>query len=137
MNWTIRQSEENKELFDKLKMVYVGGAVLAMAYTIVFRAIVFPLLGLVVLFASTSEFFLGKKFTLDETSAKAGLTEITWPSVKSVHVSEKLIYLSPFESESKLDTFRGVKLTIQNVSKESVLEYVRNHVGEHVRFLEG
>lgn len=136
MNWTIRRSDEDQSKFDKLKIVFIVGFVAALLYGILFRSIVYPVLGLIVLFVSTAEFFLGKKYSLSETAAKAGATEITWPSVKSVHISENLIYLSPFEAESKLDTFRGVKLAIQNVSKESVLEYVRQHVGENVRFLE-
>jgi hypothetical protein len=135
MNWTIRKSDEDKAKFEKLKMVLVLAFALALVYAILQKTIVLPILGLLVLFVSTAEFFLGKKFMLSETSARAGANEITWPSVKSVHVQENLIYLSPFGGESKLDAFRGVKLIIQNVSKESVLEYVRKHVGKDVQFL--
>ncbi len=135
MNWTIKRSDEDKAKFDKLKMVFAIAAVIAIILALVTRSIVLPILGLVVLFVSTAEFFLGKKFTLTEESAKSGANEITWRSVKSVHIGENLIFLSPFEAESKLDAFRGVKLIIQNVSKETVLEYVRNHVGKDVRFL--
>jgi len=135
MNWTIRKADEDAKKFRELKFIFVLAFVSAIILGVAFRTIVFPLLGLVVLFVSTSEFFLGKKYSLDEKLAKSGANEITWPLVKSVHVSEDLIYLSPFEAESKLDAFRGVKLNIQNVSKESVLEYVRQHVGKNVRFL--
>ncbi len=135
MNWTIKRSDEDKGKFDKLKMVFAIAAVVAIIFALVTRSIMLPILGLVVLFVSTAEFFLGKKFTLTEESAKSGANEITWRSVKSVHIGENLIFLSPFEAESKLDAFRGVKLIIQNVSKETVLEYVRNHVGKDVRFL--
>jgi hypothetical protein len=135
MNWTIKRSDEDKVKFDRLKMVFAIAAVVAIIFALVTRSIMLPILGLVVLFVSTAEFFLGKKFTLNEESAKSGANEITWRSVKSVHIGENLIFLSPFEAESKLDAFRGVKLIIQNVSKETVLEYVRNHVGKDVRFL--
>ena len=135
MNWTIRKSDEDKKKFRELKFVLVGGTISAIVFAIGFRSIVFPILGLAVLFLSTAEFFLGRKYMLNESVAKSGQNEITWPLVKSVHVADDLIYLSPFDAESKLDAFRGVKLNIQNVSKESVLEYVRQHVGKDVRFL--
>ncbi|MEI8280863.1 MAG: hypothetical protein WCG75_00520 [Armatimonadota bacterium] len=135
MNWTIRKADDDAKKFQELKFIYFLAVISAIVMVAVFRNIVYPLLGLVVLFVSTSEFFLGKKYSLDEKVAKSGANEITWPLVKSVHISENQIYLSPFEAESKLDAFRGVKLNIQNVSKESVLEYVRQHVGKDVRFL--
>ena len=137
MTWIIRRSDEDKEKFQRLKIVLAVGVVIAVVFAIATKTVVFSLLGLVVLFASTSEFFLGKKYTLEESVAKAGPNEISWTAVKSVHVMTDMIYLSPFEAESKLDAFRGVKLNIQNVSMESVLEFVRQHVGENVRFLEG
>ena len=137
MTWTIRRADEDKDKLQKLKIILAIGVVLAITFAIATKSIVLPLLGLAMLFASTSEFFLGKKYTLAETMAKAGPNEISWTSVKSVHVTPDMIYLSPFESESKLDAFRGVKLNIQNVSMENVLDYVRQHVGDNVRFLEG
>jgi disulfide bond formation protein DsbB len=137
LTWIVRPSDEDKKKFQRLKVVLAFGVVIAIVFAIASRTIVFSLLGLVVLFASTSEFFLGKKYTLAETVAKAGPNEISWTAVKSVHVMPDMIFLSPFEAESKLDAFRGVKLNIQNVSMESVLEFVRQHVGENVRFLEG
>ena len=137
MMWTIKPSDENQEKFQKLKLVYAGGVILAIVFAISTRSFVLPLLSLIVLFIATAEFFLGKKYSLDETVAKAGASEISWPDVKSVHIADDTVFLSPFEAESKLDAFRGVKLNIQSVSKESVLEYVRDHVGENVRFLEG
>ena len=137
MNWTIRKADEDQEKFQKLKIVLAVGIVAAIIFAIATKTIVLPILLVVVLFVSTGEFFLGKKYALEETVAKAGVTEISWASVKSVHVKPDMIYLSPFEAESKLDTFRGVKLNIQNVSMESVLDFVRQHVGENVRFLEG
>ena len=134
MNWTIRRSDENPEKFQNLKILLAVCTVLSLVAAIS-TSMFLPLLGLIVVFGSTSEFFLGKKYLLNESMAKAGAAEISWPLVKSVHIEEKMIYLSPFESESKLDAFRGVKLIIQNVSKENVLEYVQNHVGKDVRFL--
>lgn len=136
MNWVVRRADEEKEKFSRLKIILACVGVAAVIMIVVTKSIVLPLLCVAVMILSTSEFFLGRKYSLDETEAKAGANEITWPSVKSVHVGEDQIYLSPFEAESKLDAFRGVKLNIQNVSKESVLDYIREHVGKDVRFLE-
>ena len=135
VNWTIKRSDEDKEKFQKLKIILAVGIVFAIVFGIVTRSVLLPILTIAVLFASTSEFFLGKKYLLEEKGAKAGMAEMPWGSVKSVHIMPNTIFLSPFEAESKLDAFRGVKLNIQNVSMESVLEYIRQHVGKDVRFL--
>ena len=136
MDWIVRRSEEEKEKFKTLKIILACVAVASVIMVVVTRSFVLPVLCMAVTFLSTSEFFLGRKYSLNDSAAKSGVNEITWPLVKSVHISEDLIYLSPFEAESKLDAFRGVKLNIQNVSKESVIDYIREHVGKDVRFLE-
>lgn len=137
MTWTLKRADADAGKLLKLKVIYAIAVIAALAVGIATRSYLLPILFLVVLFVSTLEFVVGKKFLLNENSAKAGATEITWSNVKSVHVLANEIYLSPFEQESKLDTFRGVKLNTQNVSKENVLEFVKERVGEDVRFLEG
>lgn len=135
MTWTLKRSASAPEKLDKLKMIYGLSVLVALIYGFATRNFVLPIIGLIVIFASTYEFIGGRTFVLNEKAARAGVNEIFWTVVKSVHVRNDEIYLSPFEQESKLDAFRGVKLDVRNVSKESVLEFIRERVGKDVRFL--
>ena len=58
-----------------------------------------------------------------------------WSEIKLVKISESDINLSPFSKESRLDAVRGVKLSLQNVNREEVLNFIRFQVGQDVRFL--
>ena len=84
------------------------------------------------------EYFAGKKCEVSEVGATAGFSTITWDKVKSVKIDENAVQLSPFESESKLDATRGVRLVFdETVDREQVMEIIRTHVGKDVRFLGG
>lgn len=84
------------------------------------------------------EYFAGKKCEVSEVGATSGFSTITWDKVKSVKVDENAVQLSPFESESRLDATRGVRLVFdESVEREQVMEIIRTHVGKDVRFLEG
>lgn len=135
MTWVLKRSVTDPDKFDKLKMIYGLAILFAIIAAFATKNLVLPVVCLVVLVASTYEFFGGRKFALTQTVAKSGPNEIAWGAVRSVHVRSEEIYLSPFSKESKLDAFRGVKLSIQNVSKENVLEFIREHVGQDVQFL--
>lgn len=135
MTWTIRLSDDAPERMQALKIIYVCTVMIAIIVGFVTKSVVLPVLCLVVVGGTTFEFFTGRKFKLSEKTARSGANEIIWSDVKSVHVTEDEVHLSPFRRESKLDSFRGVKLRIQNVSKESVLKFVRNKVGKDVQFL--
>jgi hypothetical protein len=135
MTWTVRQSDLDSKKLSILKVIYIAVVVFVIFLGFVTKSLVLPVLFLVVVFASTYEFFGGRKFLLNERVARSGPSEMTWSAVKSVHVRETEVYLSPFTGESKLDAFRGVKLNTRNVSKENVLEFIREHVGKDVQFL--
>lgn len=84
------------------------------------------------------EYFAGKKCEVSEVGATAGFSTITWDKVKSVKIDENAVQLSPFESESKLDATRGVRLVFDDtVDREQVMEIIRSHLGKDVRFLGG
>ncbi len=84
------------------------------------------------------EYFAGKKCEVSEVGATAGFSTITWDKVKSVKIEENAVQLSPFESESRLDATRGVRLVFDEaVDREQVMEIIRTHTGKDVRFLGG
>lgn len=102
---------------------------------LVTHSVVLTLLAPACIIASTSEFLLGKKFSLTSESASAGLSTMKWSEIKLVQITESDINLSPFSQESRLDAVRGVKLSLQNVNREEVLNFIRFQVGQDVRFL--
>ena len=84
------------------------------------------------------EYLAGKKCEVSEVGATAGFSTITWDKVKSVKIEENAVQLSPFESESRLDATRGVRLVFDEaVDREQVMEIIRTHTGKDVRFLGG
>jgi len=135
MTWTIKRSETEVEKLNMLRVIYIGGAFFAIVLAFVTKSILLPVVCMVVLVASTFEFFVGRKFVLNDVSARSGSNEMPWGTIRSVHVKSEEIYLSPFAQESKLDAFRGVKLNIRNVSKENVLQFIKERVGKDVQFL--
>lgn len=89
-----------------------------------FRSWVLALVGAAAVLASTAEVFLPLKYRLDAEGAhrRVGLSSsvIGWPDVKRVVEDEAGIHLSPFDSPSRLDSFRGVYLRTPS-NREAVL----------------
>lgn len=135
LEWTIRLADAEPDKFQKLKIIYALAAIAAIVIGFVTKGVLLPVVTLVVLVASTYEFVSGRKYVLNERVARSGVSEILWPDIRSVLVQNDEIHLSPFDKETKLDAFRGVKLKIQNVSRENVVGFIRNKVGEDVRIL--
>lgn len=124
-----------EHLRPKLKTIIVATAVAAIVTAVWMQSIVFPLLLAAVVAHATSPIWLQAKYKLDEKNASSGFAQIPWRDVRRVIVDGESVHLSPFEKESRLDAFRGVKLDTQNVSKAEILSFVKERVGENVRFL--
>ncbi len=94
----------------------------------------FGLLGFAMILGSTGDAWLGTRFRLDAKGASArtgpSVTAMDWTDVRRVLDKGAEIRLSPLESASTLDAFRGVGLVTQPENRESVLEYVRAHAPE-------
>lgn len=101
-----------------------------------------PLLGLLgfgMILASTMEYWLGSSYRLDEKGASSrtgfSITAIEWPQIRRVIVEEHGLKLSPLESPSRLDAFRGVFLKFDTSNRVQVIDSVRRFGGEYVRSL--
>lgn len=134
INWRVRAAEVTAQRTAVIVVVVLAVVVISVLLRL-------PLLGFLALgFFSpvVFEYFAGKKCEVSEVGATAGFSTITWDKVKSVKVDENAVQLSPFESESRLDATRGVRLVFdESVEREQVMEIIRTHVGKDVRFLEG
>lgn len=81
---------------------------------------------------ATAEYWMGVTFRLDEkgASSKTGpsVTAMEWKDVRRVLVKGSEIRLSPLESPSTLDAFRGVGLVVRPDNREAVVAFVDAHV---------
>jgi hypothetical protein len=134
MTW---QSDASRyeHLRPKFKIIVAATVVAAIVTAVWQQSIVLPALLIVVVANATAPIWMRSKFQLDATCAKSGFAQIMWSDVERVLVEESFIQLSPFEKETRLDAFRGVKLDTHNVSKAEVLSFIKERVGENVRFL--
>ncbi|HLO98991.1 MAG TPA: hypothetical protein VK171_10390 [Fimbriimonas sp.] len=134
MSW---QSDASRydHLRGKFKIIVVATVFAAIVTAVWQQSIVLPLLLIVVVANATAPIWMRSKFQVDSTGAKSGFAQIQWSDVERVLIEENSIQLSPFEKETRLDAFRGVKLDTHNVSKAEVLSFIKEHVGENVRFL--
>jgi len=134
IQWKVRTVEVTTQRTAVIALVIFLSAIIAFTFHM-------PFLGFLALgFFSPIlfEYFAGKKCEVSEVGATAGFSTITWDKVKSVKIDENAVQLSPFESESKLDATRGVRLVFdETVEREQVMEIIRTHLGKDVRFLGG
>jgi hypothetical protein len=138
MNWRVIPIQQEPQRAWVIALV--AGLVVFLAILLTKQPLV-AMIGVVVIAASTAEFWLGTTYILDEEKAFAKIafsgSEIKWDDVKSVNIDQSHIYLSPFADETRLSGFRGVKLNLTNADRDQVIEYVREQAGEDVRFLGG
>lgn len=134
MSW---QSDASRydHLREKFKIIVVATIIGAIVTAVWMQSIVLPILLIIVVANATAPIWVRSKYQLDQNGAKSGFAQIMWSDVERVLVEENSIQLSPFEKETRLDAFRGVKLDTHNVSKAEVLSFIKERVGENVRFL--
>lgn len=121
MIWRIRGADARPERLRALYFFALVGALFGWAVTRKWFAA--PLgFGLVLL--STMEFWWGETFTLDEDGAarRVGLatTRIAWGDVRRVEWLGDVLLLSPLPPGSRLDPFRGVRLSVPRAMRAEV-----------------
>jgi hypothetical protein len=122
-------------------IVLVGFAVLCAGFGIlIFRNVLFGVAGFAIILGSTAEFWMGTSFRLDAKGAtsRTGLsvTSMEWEAVRRVDMGSNLVKLSPLDEASRLDEFRGVRLRVEDMDRDGVLEFVKGRLNEDVRFVE-
>lgn len=99
---------------------------------------VFGVIGVLAILLSTAELFLSQHYSIDETGARRriglSVTEILWPNVKRVQLEPGGVKLSPLDSESRLEPFRGVYLRFSG-NREEVLAKIRQFWRDDERLL--
>jgi hypothetical protein len=104
-----------------------------------FNNVLFGLLAFAIILAATAEFWLGIRYKLDSHGASArcgmSLSSIEWSAVKRAIEGADGIKLSPLDSDSRMDPFRGIYLRY-GTDPEPVKQALRRWLPKHVRFLE-
>ena len=123
----------------KLTAVWLS-AILAGVVGFVFcHSIVIAVLGILVVAGSTSEFWWGARYRLDETGASVqngpSLCKIAWSDVRRLIVNDAGVTLSPLANDGALSPFRGVFLRPGNLGEEGLIQAIREFGGENVRSL--
>ncbi len=114
MKWEVLPAKKNpkKFVFFLTFVVFVG-----LLFGLSFGPI-FGILALLVILGSNANFFTKTKYeiTKDKIIVKRPFYEIKkdWEWVKRIEIDKNGIFLSPFESKTWLDPFRGVYLLCDN-----------------------
>ena len=134
VKWNVKSAEVTKQRSVTIAAVAFG----AVAGGLFMQLPVLALVAMGIFAPIIYEYTVGKSHEVSEVGATAGFSTITWDKVKSVKIEENAVQLSPFESESRLDATRGVRLVFDEaVDREQVMEIIRTHTGKDVRFLGG
>jgi hypothetical protein len=115
----------------------LAAAVVAFAAgTLLLKQPVFGLIGFAIILGSTADYWLGTSYRLDETgaSSRCGLSvsSIAWADVKRVMKDGHTIKLSPLETASRVDPFRGVLLKMLPELGEEVAGFIRRFTPQDV-----
>ncbi|MBV6459730.1 MAG: hypothetical protein HONBIEJF_02882 [Fimbriimonadaceae bacterium] len=132
LKWVVRLGDRHPER----RWIVVALACFAgLAGQLMFRHPVMAAVGFGVVMLSAAEMFLPLRYRIDEqgVSARCGVSEtaMAWSDVKRAWVNDEGIKLSPLETPSNMDAFRGVYLRFGD-NRDPVLELVRRYWGKDV-----
>ena len=136
LTWTVRLFETDPV---KRYIVFLFAFGAALVGLLAFQNIIFAVIALVAVLASTAEFWMPLQYKLDKNQAAVrcgfSVTAIEWSNVRRVITSEEGWKLSPLKEETRLSPFRGVYLRFGPVT-EDVKVFVKSHINGDVRFVE-
>ncbi len=130
LTWEVRLWEKEPQ---KRYAVLCCAALSALSGWWLFNSVLMALLGFAVICGATTDFWLPLRYKLTDTEAslRCGFSAsgIEWVMVKRVIEGEDGVKLSPLAESGRLSPFRGVFLRYSG-NRETVLEYIRQSVGE-------
>jgi len=105
---------------------FVGACVLAAA---AFGNVAYGLLACGLLATGLGRYLLPTEFTLDDRGAASRflgqVRKVPWSEVRRVSLQAHAVFLSPFETSSRLDSFRGMRLRFAG-NAEKVVKFVES-----------
>ncbi|MFY9233795.1 MAG: hypothetical protein WAO58_04965 [Fimbriimonadaceae bacterium] len=137
VTWSVRLSDK-----EPWKTWVVAGVALiaAAAGLILMNSIAFAALGVLIILAATTDYWLPVKYRVDAKGCglKCGLSvsSIEWSNVKRILLDADGAKISPLAESSRLGPFRGVYLRFAG-NREQVIEALRGFADKDVRFVDG
>ena len=136
LSWSVRLSDKAPH---KRIVVWLAAVTAGVSGVVLFDQALLGFLGFAIILASTAEFWLGVRYTVKEEGASRrcglSLSSIDWEDVKRVVINGEDIKLSPLPEPTAADPFRGITLTTVPENRDQVIQMVRSHVSDDVRFL--
>ena len=136
LTWRVRVGDGNPSRLTAIFLAAILGAVVGY---VLLRGVIPALLGFIVVVGSTTEYWFGVRYRLDETGATAqngpSMSKIEWSDVRRLIVNDAGVTLSPLAAESRLTPFRGVFLRPGAMGAEGLLQKIQEFGGEHVNRL--
>jgi hypothetical protein len=136
LTWRVRLAEKNPSRLLAVALAAVFAGVLGF---VLMRNVLAPILGVLFITGSTSEFWWGVRYRLDENGATVrngpSVSRIAWVDVRRLIVNDAGVTLSPLTTDSRLTAFRGVFLRPGVMGQQSLMDKIHEYGGEHVRSL--
>ena len=127
ISWKVLPARNKKKLFIFLSTV-LGFSFLVLLVAGIYWA----LFSLLVLLGSLFQFYTYTEYVLDDNGVTIKRPLYTmkksWKEFKRVVETRTGIFLSPFSFPSRLDSFRGVHLLIENEDRSKILEFIKGKI---------
>jgi hypothetical protein len=130
--WFVRLSDKRPE---RLVTIVLAAGVAGAAGAVLFQHIVYGFLGFAIILTATADYWMSVRYSVGPKGASRrvgiSVTSISWEDVKRTLVDGPDIKLSPLESASRLDPFRGVSLHTTSANREQVLRLIQFYTQSH------
>lgn len=137
LSWTVNPRERDPK---KVTVVVVVALITAVVVFLVSKSLLLGILAVVAIMGATAEFWIGSKYSLTDQDATAKIgwnwQGMKWQEVKSVAIFDESLKLSPFDTESRLESIRGITLTFPPELRAEIIEYVKTRIDPDARVLE-
>ncbi len=134
--WRVRLADGNPS-----RLVVIGASAALAGFTglVFFHSVIFAAIGVTIIAGSTSEYWWGVVYRLDESGATArngpSVSAIKWPEVRQLIPNDAGVTLSPLASEGRLSPFRGVFLRAGEMGSTNLMKHILEFGGETVQRL--
>jgi len=127
MSWRVGLASRDS-LLKPLAAVFLMACVLALG-AFIYRDVVLVSISAGILFLATADYFIPMRFWITREAAFRrsifGVKFIRWSNVKHCYLDSRGIKLSPLESQSRSEAFRGLFLYFGD-NRDELVETVRN-----------
>jgi hypothetical protein len=134
--WRVRVGDGQRS---RLVVVWLVAVLAGVVGFVLFHSILTAALGFVIIAGSTSEYWWGVRYRLDEIGATSqngpSVSKIAWTDVRRLIVNDSGVTLSPLATDSRLTPFRGVFLRPGPMGANGLLEKIQEFGGEDVQRL--